>query len=628
LRQISYPSRQWYEEHDCPFAADVPRDLEGNIEYRERALKVAREDPELAEELWIACSRDILFYINTFVWTFNPKGYSGSPVRPFITYPFQDKAIVEVEESIGVRDVAISKSRDMGATWICLVVFEWRWRFHEHQSFLVVSRNENYVDKSGDPKSLFWKLDFLQKHQPSWMSDKKEITRIKLHMHNDVNGSSIDGEATVSDLGRGDRRGAILLDERASIESGEEVEKATRDATNCRISNSTPKGRHGVGETFYNIIHNDYVHQLRLHWSDHPEKSSGLYRRQEDGSIDKLDADYDYADYPFVPVDATLCGAKYELRSPWFDHQCRRASSESEISQELEIDFLGSGSPFFATSILMKHEEECVIPPVLQGRIDYDKEKFEPQWNEADNGDMLLWVRPDAWGKLPFGREYIVGCDISAGVGGDYSSNSALIVLDRGSGAQVAEWASPHMLPQDFAQMTVAICKWFRNAYLIWEANGGPGEQYSKEIMRLRYGNIYYRHVEMVNYRKQTKKPGYWNSDRGQKILGELQRAMRASEIAIRSRATMRELPQYQFKDGEVVHIGSQVTDDQSSRGKAHGDRAIAMAVAWHGRSDIPVPMAEPKKEDDSNPPYGSMAWRFKEREREVAMTGEADYVW
>ena len=85
----------------------------------------------MQRNLWDACSRDILYWINTFVWTFDPR--KPNPKIPFITYEYQDEAFLAMDEALpGAggefkgHDVIIEKSRDMGASWICLTLFAWR----------------------------------------------------------------------------------------------------------------------------------------------------------------------------------------------------------------------------------------------------------------------------------------------------------------------------------------------------------------------------------------------------------------------------------------------------------------------------------------------------------------------
>jgi hypothetical protein len=95
------------------YYAGVPKNFEENLKFRSQALDMAMSTPEVREELWIACSRDLLFYVNTFGWTYDPRKSKG--VLPFITYPFQDEALLQIRDCVlDGRDLVVKKSRDTG----------------------------------------------------------------------------------------------------------------------------------------------------------------------------------------------------------------------------------------------------------------------------------------------------------------------------------------------------------------------------------------------------------------------------------------------------------------------------------------------------------------------------------
>ena len=336
----------------------VPKDREANLRFRARALELARVDKKHAENLWIMCARDLLFYINMFCWTYDPRVGSGK--LPFITYPFQDESLLDMNEAIGNHDLVIRKSRDMGASWMLLTVFEWRWHFHPGQSFLLVSRNEDYVDKPGNPKSLFWKIDFIHEHLPGWLMP--QITRTKLRLTNESNGSTIDGESTTGDVARGDRRTAIGLDEFAAfdVDAGYRALASTRDATKSRIFNSTPAGS---GNAFFDMAHKNDTKQLVLHWTRHPDKANGLYTDE---------------------------GGK--KRSPWYDEEVKRCAHPQEIAQELDIDFSGSDYQFFDMEMLDKLEKTVCKPPMAVGELEFDQDSLVPTgFCATPKGRLQLW---------------------------------------------------------------------------------------------------------------------------------------------------------------------------------------------------------------------------------------------
>ena len=164
----------------------IYKDRVKNAKVRCQLLWDGAHVPGAAREIRKACADDVLFWINYFCWTHNPR--LDPAVIPFVTYPFQDEAIREIEEAIrSGHDVVIEKSRDMGASWLNVLVPLHQMQFDPMKSFLFVSRNESYVDEQGNPKSLFWKMDFLLKHQPKWLKPTS-VMRKSMHLENNGNG--------------------------------------------------------------------------------------------------------------------------------------------------------------------------------------------------------------------------------------------------------------------------------------------------------------------------------------------------------------------------------------------------------------------------------------------------------
>ena len=278
---------------ECPHYHLVPKGYDANLAFRGMILDRGGEDPEFREAIRQICKEDPLFYINVFGWTYDPR--EKNPVLPFITYGFQDRAILEILDCINVgEDFVVPKSRAMGASWMGLTAFEYLWHFFSNQSFLLISRTEAYVDETENPKSLFWKIDFLHKYQPKWLLPRNrhlidgDPGRKKLHLLNADNGSVIDGEATTGDAGRGDRRTAMFIDDHAAfgLADGFKVLSASRDPTNSRGFNSTPQG---ANNAFYEVAHNSSARRIRLHWRDHPVYNKGMYTFDEEGKVELLD---------------------------------------------------------------------------------------------------------------------------------------------------------------------------------------------------------------------------------------------------------------------------------------------------------------------------------------------------
>lgn len=194
--QSKYPFYDWACKNVKGY-----KTLAGNVAFRKKCLEQAKVNEDYAKQLWIMCSRDILFWINTFCYTYDPRLVPKSAVVPFLTYYFQDIAIDEIRQAIEKGyDALINKSRTMGVSWICLTVFTHYWNFKDYVSFRLLSRNEDLVDKTDDPDSLFWKILFVVDHLPKFL--KPTYNYIHLSIKNEDNHSTQTGCTTTSDAAR------------------------------------------------------------------------------------------------------------------------------------------------------------------------------------------------------------------------------------------------------------------------------------------------------------------------------------------------------------------------------------------------------------------------------------------
>ena len=570
---------------ETPCYKAVPKGFEENLEYRRNLLETAADSREAQRNIWLACSRDLLFYINAFVWTYDPRKIADgqSPKLPFITWPYQDDAFLALSESIGKTDVLIEKSRDMGASWICLTLFEWCWHFRDLQSFLMVSRKEGLVDGTGD--SLFSHVDFIHKNIPTWLMP--EIRRNKLKLLNLTNGSKIEGESTTDNIGRGGRRTAMLIDEFAAFENGGyDVLSATADTTNSRIFNSTPAG---TANAFY-AQRQAGTPRMRFHWSQHPEKAAGLW--------------YDDEGNP---------------QSEWYQREKKRRAHEVEIATQLDIDYQGSAYPFFDPKTLEQLKKNFVRRPTHVGSL-YVEEGFQPKFVEDDVGLLKVWCDLDRDMNPPRDREYVVGCDISQGTG---ASDSAIAVVDRLSGEKVAEFCSNRISANRFAELTVALCRMFkgvegRGAFLIWEATG-PGRTFGRTVIdECEYANIYFKTDETSLRRKQSDRPGWFSTGEGKKdLLMNYRDSLVTGKFINPSEKALIQAGEFVYlPSGRVEHGGASQTIDPSDSRDNHGDVVIADALC---AKILRERETKDKQRDQDHVPVMSLEWRRRERVQELA---------
>ena len=127
----------------------IPKTLTNNLAVRESLLQATRTDETQQKQVMELCSESILLWVNLFAWTYNVKvvdDYGREiPAQvqhvPFITWPVQDEAITNMINGIDRGyDLLIDKSRDMGASWICITVAVWMWLFRDNTQALLVSR--------------------------------------------------------------------------------------------------------------------------------------------------------------------------------------------------------------------------------------------------------------------------------------------------------------------------------------------------------------------------------------------------------------------------------------------------------------------------------------------------------
>lgn len=557
-----------------------PKSLRENLEFRQWLLASARGSRERREELWIACKRDPLFFCGAFLWTFDPrltKG-GGDPIVPFIPWPYQEGALVTIDEAIDQQyPLCIQKTRDMGVTWKVLAVMLRRWLFFPMQKFLLASRVEDLVDSRGDSDTLFWKVDFMLSMLPEWM--KPEIERTSMHLHNSRNGSTFDGSSTNENLGRGGRRTAVMYDEFAAVQAAQEVHSASASLTDCPIYVSTHKG---VGTKFYELSKSD-MPKLTLHWTEHPKKAEGLY--------------HDDAGKP---------------RSPWYDALGPvYGLTPTQIAGEVDINPEGSDYTFFDGNDLERLETALAREPV-RGSLGINMDTQEPiEWLEDPSGEMCLWGPLVMGRNPPADREYVVGVDISGGTG---SSDSVIFVGDCLTGEQVFEYATNRTLPHELARIAIAVCRWFRGddgrgAFLIWESTGPTGSVFGQEVIGLGYRNVYFKTKENDLSATQTTSYGYATvGATKESLLGNFRSGMVAGRVKIRSARLYKEWRGYTFKGGKVEYTGSKQGGDEANKGASHGDRVIAGAIGWH-RMRIRVGQ-NPDEPKERSIPIGSLAWR------------------
>jgi hypothetical protein len=588
---------------DLPHYSRVPKDREGQLKWRQDLLDACKGSKKNQDRVRGMCREDVLFAINSIFWLYEPRRQKQTTI-PFNSWPHQDDVIAAIDRYLGIRDVVVNKSRGEGCSWLVLMIFFHKWLFSQKDdasSYGLVSLNEKLVDDSKNPDSLFWKLDKQITLLPPWIlpkgfNSREHRSKGDHSLLNPETGSTITGYACTQNVASGGRKGAFMMDELGKWPRPQDsvAMTSTQFVTDSRIIVSTPFGNEGA---YFDSVHEpSSALKLTMHWTYNPVRSMGKYQWDtKKDKLTKLDLKFKYPeDYPYEKDG--------KVRSPWYDAECRRPKATAKsIAQDLDLNFEQSVSLFFE-GLAMNMARSTVKGPIHTGRFSCDSYGGEAVFAEDTRGNVRLWNQLNN-GRLPPSR-YVIGVDAAQGTGTDFSSNSVIQVVNLVTGDQVLEWVDNATRPDDCAVLAVSIARWLQGnggspPFLVWEC-GGPGGEFGRQVDLMGWTNYYNRpdHKKFKRNKLSENRSGF----RGSKAdaLSPLQVAIKLRKVTLFSQELVDELTEYRFiPGGKVEHFKAVVSEDESSKGQNHGDRAMAMAMAIVGMNEFRNPR-QPQKPPDS----------------------------
>jgi hypothetical protein len=269
--------------------------------FKERAERLGwlTEHPEELESLKADYKENLVAFVDDWGMTFDPRNAEvGLPTTiPFVLFQRQREFLEWLlARWKGREDGLVEKSRDMGVTWLCVAFSVWLWIFWDGTVTGFGSRKEEYVDKIGDPKSIFEKIrkyiDLLpEEFQPIGWNNGKHAPFMRII--NPVNDAVIVGEAG-DNIGRGNRTSIYFKDESAFYEHPDAIDAALSQTSNVKIDVSTPSG---AGNPFYRKRHGGRIPVFVFDWHDDPRKDQRWYQKQkdtQDATIVAQEIDRDY----------------------------------------------------------------------------------------------------------------------------------------------------------------------------------------------------------------------------------------------------------------------------------------------------------------------------------------------
>jgi phage terminase large subunit len=265
-----------------PFKFDFRNPDYGRVfKWRLDRLKQIRANPALLPALKVYYREHPAQFLTDWGCTFDPRNISkGQPaVVPLLLFPRQEEwAEWIVAHWKGQTDGLTEKSRDMGMSWVSVGLAATLCLHYQDMAIGFGSRKEEYVDKLGSPKSLFYKLRMFMHLLPVEFRGGWERDKHAPHMRCmfPESGSVISGESG-DGIGRGDRASIYFVDEAAFLERPELVDASLSQTTTCRIDLSSVNG---MGNPFAQKRHSGKVDVFTFNWRSDPRKDDAWYAKE------------------------------------------------------------------------------------------------------------------------------------------------------------------------------------------------------------------------------------------------------------------------------------------------------------------------------------------------------------
>ena len=286
---------------------------------------------------------------------------------------------------------------------------------------------------------------------------------------------------------------------------------------------------------------------------------------------------------------------------PWFDHPEYTSIANIELPQEM-LDYQnklgltkGQITWYYLESKIQKElmKQEYPSTPeeafVSSGNKFFDVEVLGKQ--ETIEGDKINdWTY---FKDYKYGHTYVLGADVSEGVGRDYST---CVILDVTDNIEVAAVYKSNRIPADnFAYEIKNGGIMYGNCLVAPERNNHGHTTISK--LKEIYYNIYSEKKFDKLLDKDTKKLG-WHTNLATKpkMMYELASVIGDNLIKINSIGLLKELIGYQSEDLNTVRFDEEQTN--------HWDMVIALAIAFQMRN-YATRYIEISSDNENFNPYG-----------------------
>lgn len=249
-------------------------------DHRESAIRYLRANRSEIAPLKAFYRENPGHFINDWGTTFDPRNIEvGRPALiPFVLFTKQwDWIDWAVALWLARRSGLTEKSRELGLSWLSISLACTLCLHYESMSIGFGAHLKDYVDKTGDPKSVFGKgRIFMDNLPPEFNGGWNPGDATYMQMRFRATRAVIGGQAG-DDIGRGDRRGIYFVDESAHLEHPHLVDAALSMTTNCRIDISSVNGR---ANTFAEKRFSGNLPVFTFHWREDPRKDDAWYEKK------------------------------------------------------------------------------------------------------------------------------------------------------------------------------------------------------------------------------------------------------------------------------------------------------------------------------------------------------------
>lgn len=266
---------------------------------------------DVIREEYIKCAKDPIYFMKKYVKIQHPT----RGTLPFLTYPFQDKAL---DDFVHHNQNIILKSRQMGITTLVAGYSMWLMTFHNDKQILCLSITQE------TSKAIVTKVRFANDNLPSWLKvPAVEDNRLSLKLKN---GSEIKAASSAGTSGRSSALSLLVVDEAAFIDNIEEIwlsSQYTLSTGGKAIILSTPNG---VGNWFHKMwVESEQglnsMNRISLPWHLHPERDQKWRDEQtklsgERGAAQECDCEFSTSGNTVIEIPVLEWYSKNHVTEP------------------------------------------------------------------------------------------------------------------------------------------------------------------------------------------------------------------------------------------------------------------------------------------------------------------------